>query len=89
MHSLILHSNFEIRDDEELCKVIYFRDSLKKSIHEMNLASTCYEQFCIKPRVKHVGGGHATTQDGQFAYIKQNNYEVLSALTTLLLYFTK
>ena len=55
----------------------------------MNLASTCYEQFCIKPRVKHVGGGHATTQDGQFAYIKQNNYEVLSALTTLLLYFTK
>ena len=64
MHLLILQSNFEIRDDEELCKVIYFRDSLKKSIHEMNLASTCYEQFCIEPRVKHVGGGHATTQDG-------------------------
>lgn len=64
VHSLILHSNFEIRDDEELCKVIYLRDSLKKSIREMNLASTCYEQFCIEPRVKHVGGGHATTQDG-------------------------
>lgn len=58
VYLLILYLNFEICDDEEFCKVIYFRDLLKKSIYEMNFVFICYEKFCIKLCVKYVGGGY-------------------------------